>query len=215
MFTYCFGLLVACAVCFGVFGSIQPLQFVHAQTTSMSTSVTIEHQVIPPAICARIKKDAPGHNSDSRACDITITHTIVAPSALLHNLDNTTMALKPGAITSSCGPNGATATAYDDLSYSYLWTEELYTKFVYNGWGCQPTLIRIAGYVKYAIAGLTSLSQSTQSYNSGNTMIHGVENIVSTNGLFGFGAQFSSCQSRSFDGYGHWPYYSNLYAQDC
>jgi hypothetical protein len=68
--------------------------------------------------------------------------------------------------------------------------------------------------VKYAIVGLTALSQSTASRTAG-TKVTGYENIVSTNGVGGAGVQFSSCQSRSLDDQGNWPYYSNLNAQDC
>jgi hypothetical protein len=206
---FCFGLLLVFALSFGTFGQIQP---VHAQSISIVKYVKTEHETIPSAICAQIKKDIPGHSLDPKACVVTITHILVGPATLLSNIDSNSLTIKPSA---SCPSGGNTATAYDDLSYSFLWTEELYTRFIYHGSGCRPTLSRISGYVKFAIVGLTSLSQSTESYNSGSTNVTGVENIVSTNGLFGWGTQFSSCQSRSLDGNANWVYYSNLYAQDC
>ena len=209
--TCCFGLLIAFTVGFGAFGSVQS---VHAQSYSpLSTITKTEKIILSKEICDKLKKAAPGHDSDPNACVVTMTHTLVGTPEFVQNLDGNTMALKPGVSPNSCG-GGNTVTAYDDLTYSFFWKEELYTQFQYNA-RCTPNLNRINGYVKYAIIGLTSLTQSTEQYTSGSTKRTGVENIVSTNGVFGAGVQFSSCQSRSLDGNANWPYYSNLSAQDC
>ena len=191
-----------------------PVQAISPSAVSHFTKT--EKQALPPDQCSEIKRAVPAHASDPNVCMVIITHTFEGPSSLLKSISTTNMKIKPDAVLSSC-PNGGgnTVTAYDDLSYGILWTEELYTQFVYNGIGCAPSLNKLNGSVKYAIIGLASLSQSTDKRTVG-TNVTGYENIVSNNAVGGVvGAQISSCQSRSLDDQGNWPYYSNLYAQDC
>jgi hypothetical protein len=181
---------------------------------AMSKIVTTEHQNLSATRCQQIKKAFPSHAKDKNICVVTITHTIIGPTSLVSRLDSKTMRLRPNMANYSCTSGGSYASAYDDLSYSYMWTEELYTRFHYYSAGCTPTLVANNGYPTYAIVGLTELTQSTGSYTEG-TLVTAFENITSKNGVFGYGAEFSSCQSRGLDGYGAWPYRSNLYAQDC
>lgn len=181
---------------------------------AMSKIVTTEHQNLSATRCQQIKKAFPSHAKDKNICVVTITHTITGPTSLLSRLDSKTMRMRPNMANGSCTSGGSYASAYDDLTYGVMWTEELYTRFHYYSAGCTPTLVVNNGYPTYAIVGISELNQSTSSYTQG-TLVTAVENITSKNGVFGYGVEFSSCQSRGLDGYAAWPYYSNLYAQDC
>lgn len=171
-----------------------PLTAQAASVPKTTTAITTTSIPLSTQMCTLLKKEFPNHVADPQLCAITITHKVVTTPV---------STVQPYAPT-NCAPRN-TATAYDQLSYSFVWTAELDTEYQNYGQGCTPALLFHNSYMTY-VGPLTTASQSSTVYTINHTVTV-MQNIDSTS----VSISMHSCQERGFDGSElTWPYYSVL-----